>query len=114
MLVTGDFAAHDVGGLAGAPWPQKPYSLLLLGITALNHQQLPTADPKANRMPYLQEVDTLSRQGKNVPGQIPSDEPAQDSTARYWPNRRGLFRPFVSCCLPKDISQCNKKPWRKA
>lgn len=65
LLVTGDFAARDVGGFAGAPWPQKPYSLLLLGITALNQHQLPTADPQANRMPFLQEVDTLSRQGRN-------------------------------------------------
>lgn len=117
MLVTGDFAAHDVGGLAGAPWPQKPYSLLLLGITALNHQQLPTADPQANRLPFLQEIDTLSRQGKNrflVNAQAMSQ--AQELyVALVLAQQAGTF-PDLSVYLAgfaKDISQLYHKALEK-
>jgi hypothetical protein len=65
ILVTGDFALRDVGGIPGASWPEKPYGLVLMEATSVHQNALPVADPKANRMPFLQEVASQLRQGKS-------------------------------------------------
>lgn len=65
ILVTGDFALRDVGGLPGAPWPEKQYSLILMESTSVNQGYLPTADPRANRMPFLQEVASWLQRDKS-------------------------------------------------
>jgi hypothetical protein len=63
ILVTGDFALRDVGGLSGAPWPLKRYSIVLMEATSIQQGTLPVADPEANRMPFLQEVDGWLKAG---------------------------------------------------
>ncbi|MBW2309135.1 MAG: MBL fold metallo-hydrolase [Deltaproteobacteria bacterium] len=64
ILVTGDFALRDVGGVPGAPWPEKRYSLVLIEATSVHRGALPVADPQANRMPFLQEVSSWLERGK--------------------------------------------------
>ncbi len=64
LLITGDFAFRDVGGIAGALWPQEVYALVIVESTAADRGTLPVADPEANRRPFLQEVDDLLNRGK--------------------------------------------------
>ena len=56
ILVTGDFALRDVGGLPGADWPRQGYAAVIMEATMANHRQLPLASPEATRKPFLQEV----------------------------------------------------------
>jgi hypothetical protein len=64
VLVSGDFALRDVGGVPGAPWPDKQYSLVLMESTSVHRGSLPVADPRANRMPFLQGVSSWLEQDK--------------------------------------------------
>ena len=64
LLITGDFAFRDVGGIAGALWPQEAYTLVIMESTAVERGTLPVADPEANRRPFLRKVDDLLKQGK--------------------------------------------------
>lgn len=64
ILVTGDFALRDVGGVPGAPWPKKQYSLVLMEATSVHRGSLPVADPKVNRMPFLHNISNCLEQGK--------------------------------------------------
>ncbi len=64
VLVTGDFAGRDVGGVPGASWPEGEYSLVLIEATPVNQESLPVADSRSNRMPFLREIAQLRSQGK--------------------------------------------------
>ncbi|MDY6876090.1 MAG: MBL fold metallo-hydrolase [Chloroflexota bacterium] len=64
ILVTGDFALRDVGGVPGAPWPEKQYSLVLIEATSVHRGALPVADPQANRIPFLRDLSHWLRQDK--------------------------------------------------
>lgn len=72
LLITGDFALRDVGGIPGAAWPEESYTLIVMEATEGEQGSLPVADPGANRQPFLQEVSNLLGKGKNrllVPSQ---------------------------------------------
>lgn len=72
LLITGDFALRDVGGIPGAAWPEESYTLIIMEATEGEQGSLPVADPGANRQPFLQEVSDLLDKGKNrllVPSQ---------------------------------------------
>jgi len=72
LLITGDFALRDVGGIPGATWPEESYTLIVMEATEGEWGSLPVADPEANRQPFLQEVSDLLGKGKGrllVPGQ---------------------------------------------
>ncbi len=64
VLVTGDFALRDVGGIPGAPWLEKQYSLVLMEATTVHQDALPVADPSVNRRPFLQDVTSELERGK--------------------------------------------------
>lgn len=72
LLITGDFALRDVGGIPSASWPQGTYTLVVIEATEGEWGSLPVADPEANRQPFLQEVSELLGKGKRrllVPSQ---------------------------------------------
>jgi len=72
LLITGDFALRDVGGVPGATWPEESYTLIVMEATEGERGSLPMADPEANRKPFLQEVSDLLGKGKRrllVPSQ---------------------------------------------
>jgi hypothetical protein len=64
LLVTGDWALRDVGGIAGAQWPQDRYALVIMESTTATPSGLPVADPKTNRSPFLCQVSDALEQGK--------------------------------------------------
>jgi hypothetical protein len=72
LLITGDFALRDVGGIPSASWPQGTYTLVVIEATEGEWGSLPVADPEANRQPFLQEVSELLGKGRRrllVPSQ---------------------------------------------
>jgi len=72
LLITGDFALRDVGGIAGALWPQETYTLIIMESTTAEQGSLPVANPEANRQLFLHEVSDLLGKGKRrllVPSQ---------------------------------------------
>ena len=64
LLLTGEFALRDVGGLPGASWPTGSYPLVIMEATEAEWRSLPLADPAANRQPFLQEIAGLVNEGK--------------------------------------------------
>jgi hypothetical protein len=65
LLVTGDFALRDVGGLAGAAWPDGPYDLLLMEATQSDPQHLPVMDMRTTRQPILDALAGACSRGMN-------------------------------------------------
>lgn len=64
LLITGDFALRDVGGLAGAWWPQNEYGLVVIESTLADRGSPPFADPESNRRPFLDQVAGLLDEGR--------------------------------------------------
>jgi len=63
LLVTGDFALRDVGGIEGADWPDASYDLVLMEDTATECGRLPVMDTRATRRPTLAAIDRAWTQG---------------------------------------------------
>ena len=57
ILVTGDFALRDVGGLPGGQIPAGEYAYILLESTECSRRSLPYADLRSTRTPFLNEVE---------------------------------------------------------
>lgn len=67
LLVTGDFALREVGGLPGAALPEEPYGLVLMAESSLpGRGDLPLADLASTRQPLLQKTQALLEQGKST------------------------------------------------
>lgn len=56
VLITGDFALRDVGGLRGADPPTGDYGLVLMESTQADWRTLPVAHEAATRRPLLQQL----------------------------------------------------------
>ena len=62
ILVTGDFAFRDVGGLPPAHWPERQYNLVIMESATAGRGSPPRADVESNRRPYLIKVSEMLRQ----------------------------------------------------
>lgn len=49
VLITGDFALRELGGLPGAAWPSDVYDVVIMESSHAWDSQHPTADPTTNR-----------------------------------------------------------------
>jgi glyoxylase-like metal-dependent hydrolase (beta-lactamase superfamily II) len=56
ILITGDFAFREVGGVPPSTWPTGAYALLLMTTSGAGWGSLPFADPEFNRYPFLSKV----------------------------------------------------------
>jgi len=56
ILVTGDFAMREVGGLPGAQIPTGDYAFMVMEATECSKKSLPFADLQSTRAPFLREV----------------------------------------------------------
>jgi hypothetical protein len=64
VLVTGDFALREIGGLPGATIPPGSYGIVLMGVSEARPGSLPFADLKTTRYPFLENVSDAIEQGK--------------------------------------------------
>jgi len=72
VLVTGEFALRDVGGVRGALWPERSYGLVLMEGKQVDQGYPPFADPRVTRMPILKAVEEAVLRGHSrliVPAQ---------------------------------------------
>jgi len=63
VLVTGDFAMREVGGLPGATIPAESYGIVMLGVSGSGAGSLPFADLETSRRPFLEKVSDQLDQG---------------------------------------------------
>jgi hypothetical protein len=63
VLVTGEFALRDVGGVRGALWPERSYGLVLMEGKQVDQGYPPFADPRVTRMPILKAVEEAVLRG---------------------------------------------------
>jgi len=64
ILITGDLALRDVGGVPRAEWPQAEYNLVVMESATAGCGSLPVADAETNRRPFLNQVAELVEQGR--------------------------------------------------
>jgi len=65
LLVTGDFALRDVGGIGGAAWPDGSYDLVLMESTPTDQGLLPVMNTRATRQPILNSLYSALSQGSS-------------------------------------------------
>jgi len=65
LLVTGDFALRDVGGIRGATWPDHGYDLVLMESTPTDHGLLPVMDTRTTRQPILAALQEARSQSNS-------------------------------------------------
>lgn len=66
ILVTGDFALRDVGGLPAPDWPDREYNLVIMGANTAGWDSLPNCDVESNRRPFLIQVDELLKKDNRL------------------------------------------------
>jgi glyoxylase-like metal-dependent hydrolase (beta-lactamase superfamily II) len=92
LLITGDFALREVGGLAGGQWSGRPYTWIFLTAAEADRHSLPTADPEINRQRLLQEVQRACASGQICAIPVFALGPAQELyAALVLAQRAGAF-----------------------
>jgi Cft2 family RNA processing exonuclease len=66
ILVTGDFALREVGGLPGVKIPSKDYAFVIMESTEAARKSLPYADLESTRVPFLRQVMEIVATGQRV------------------------------------------------
>lgn len=100
ILITGDFALREVGGLPGARIPSGDYAFVIMESTEASKKSLPYADLESTRSPFLRRVIEIVATGQRVV-QISAQSlgQAQEAyAALVMAQRAGAF-PVQSVCL---------------
>ncbi|XWX05457.1 MBL fold metallo-hydrolase [Aggregatilineales bacterium SYSU G02658] len=63
VLITGDFALRELGGLPGAVWTSDPYDVVIMESTHAWDVQHPTADPITNRKSLISACNQAVNDG---------------------------------------------------
>jgi len=63
VLITGDFALRELGGLPGAVWTSDPYDVVIMESSHAWDTQFPTADPVTNRKSLISACDQAIMDG---------------------------------------------------
>jgi len=93
ILVTGDFALREVGGLPGAVIPTSAYNILVMGVSEASPNSSPFADLEATHQRLLQSVSAALAENKG-PLLIPAQAFGQAQeiyTALVMAQRAGAF-----------------------
>jgi Cft2 family RNA processing exonuclease len=124
ILITGDFAVRDVGGLKVESWPKDEYALVMMEATMAGWGSLPFADPAHNRTPLLAAVADAIRSGAerlSIPAQAMGQ--AQETYAALaMAQRAGAFPEWcvylaglaatVSDLYHRELKD-SRGPWRR-
>jgi hypothetical protein len=66
ILITGDFALREVGGLPGAKIPSSEYAFVIMESTECAKKSLPYADVVSTRTPFLRDVIDVVATGQRA------------------------------------------------
>lgn len=98
ILVTGDFALREVGGLQGAQMPVGDYAFVLMEATEGSRRSLPYADMQSTREPFLREVEQVALSSSIVQINTQALGQAQEAyAALVMAQRAGAFARFDVC-----------------
>jgi len=113
ILVTGDFALREVGGLPGAKIPEGEYAFVFMEATECSRKSLPYADLQSTRIPFLREVmEKILTNQSIVQVNTQSFGQAQEAyAALVMAQRAGAFPDFSVCLdgLAVSVSRLYEK-----
>ncbi len=113
ILVTGDFALREVGGLPGAKIPEGEYAFVFMEATECSRKSLPYADLQSTRSPFLREVIEKILVDRSVlQVNTQSFGQAQEAyAALVTAQRAGAFSDYSVCLdgLAASVSELYKK-----
>jgi len=113
VLVTGDFALREVGGLSGASIPGGEYSFVFLASSDASRDWFPPVDVRSGRNGFLNTVaETCSRGAEQIVVPVQSLGQAQEAyTALIMAQRAGAFSNLV--VYLKDAASTISEQYRR-